>query len=238
MTDKGHFTIRSIRWTDSGAAAEDRRDLHDAPKVPDLDLRSAKRPPTQSGEFLVVPIRRRSADNIAAVRPSIVDLEGSGTKLSTPPNGPDLELDSTGPISSAQSPAMTGGVELEELHWLSSRPPAANSAETTPTIPKVQYAPPSRPRAPVGVRVVDRRVALAQLAGFGAPPTSVFGTPAYALRVLVRRRVLAGNLERARRYHTHDATVFEEALSSANDSAVSTGLALLLTLAALLAGAA
>ena len=71
---------------------------------------------------------------------------------------------------------------------------------------------------------IDPHAALVAFAGFGDPPDSVWGTPAYAMRVLDRRRVLRAALARARRLRSQDVALYEAALGAADAGAVRTGI--------------
>jgi hypothetical protein len=62
-------------------------------------------------------------------------------------------------------------------------------------------------------------------AGFGDPPASLWGAPAYAARVILRRRALRADLDRARRRRSPDVGLYEASLRAADDAAVRSGVA-------------
>ena len=74
------------------------------------------------------------------------------------------------------------------------------------------------------IAAVDPHAALVAFAGFGDPPASVWATPAYALRVSLRRRDLRRDLALARRRHSPDVGLYEASLRSADDAAVRNGI--------------
>ena len=71
---------------------------------------------------------------------------------------------------------------------------------------------------------VDPHAALVALAGFGDPPQSIWGAPAYALRVIMRRRTLRRDLALARLRHSPDVGLYEASLRTADDAAVRNGV--------------
>lgn len=79
---------------------------------------------------------------------------------------------------------------------------------------------------PAAMPAVDAYASLLAFSGFGAPPTSLFGTPMYAARVIVRRRVLRRDLALARLRHSHDVGFYEASLRTADDEAVRKGIVL------------
>ena len=74
------------------------------------------------------------------------------------------------------------------------------------------------------IAAVDPHAALVAFAGFGDPPASVWGTPAYALRVIMRRRDLRRDLALARRRHSPDVGLYEASLRTSDDAAVRNGI--------------
>jgi hypothetical protein len=74
------------------------------------------------------------------------------------------------------------------------------------------------------IAAVDPHAALVAFAGFGDPPARVWGTPAYALRVMMRRRDLRRDLTLARRRHSPDVGLYEASLRTADDGAVRNGM--------------
>ncbi len=79
-------------------------------------------------------------------------------------------------------------------------------------------------RPSVKIAAVDPHAALVAFSGFGDPPTSVWGTPGYALRVIARRRTLRRDLKLARLRHSHDVGLYEASLRTADDGAVRNGV--------------
>jgi len=79
-------------------------------------------------------------------------------------------------------------------------------------------------RSSSSVAAVDVHASLAAFSGFGPPPASVWAAPAYALRVIRRRRVLTDGLRRARASRSQDVGVYEASLRTADDTAVRKGV--------------
>ena len=71
---------------------------------------------------------------------------------------------------------------------------------------------------------VDPHAALVAFAGFGEPPATIWSTPFYAARVIVRRRALRADLASARRRRSADVGLYEASLRAADDDAVRNGL--------------
>ena len=114
---------------------------------------------------------------------------------------------------------------------LSSRPPLAEMMLPAPwpTAPS-----PARPISGT-MAAVDPHAALVAFAGFGDPPRSVWTTPAYAVRVAMRKRSLRADLVSARSRRSHDVGIYEASLRSADDRAVRNGFILMATFAAIAA---
>jgi hypothetical protein len=74
------------------------------------------------------------------------------------------------------------------------------------------------------IEAVDPHSALVAFAGYGSPPSSLWSTPSYALRVFGRRRVLRRELAIAKRHRKHDVAHYESALRAADSGAVSRGV--------------
>jgi hypothetical protein len=74
------------------------------------------------------------------------------------------------------------------------------------------------------IAAVDPHAALVAFAGFGDPPASVWRTPAYALRVILRRRDLGRDLALARRRNSPDVGLYEASLRTSDDAAVRNGI--------------
>lgn len=95
-----------------------------------------------------------------------------------------------------------------------------------PAPPAAVAAPPPGRRSSGTLAAVDPHAAFVAFAGFGDPPSSLWGAPAYALRVIVRRRSLRGDLALARRRRSADVGLYEASLRSADDAAVRSGITL------------
>src|SRR5262249_18720459 len=80
------------------------------------------------------------------------------------------------------------------------------------------------PRAP---SPETRRLAILAFAGLGPPPERLRDTPLYALRVMSRKSVLRQELAVARKHHSPDRPVYEEALQAAAAGALLRGRVLL-----------
>jgi hypothetical protein len=74
------------------------------------------------------------------------------------------------------------------------------------------------------IEAVDPHDALVAFAGFGKPPSSLWSTPSYALRVFVRRSVLRRERAIAKRHRKHDVAHYEAALRAADSGAVRRGV--------------
>ncbi len=79
-------------------------------------------------------------------------------------------------------------------------------------------------RSSTTMAAVDTHDALVAFSGFGMPPVSVFGAPAYAARVILRRRTLRRELALARLRHSQDVGIYEASLRTADDVAVRNGI--------------
>jgi hypothetical protein len=79
-------------------------------------------------------------------------------------------------------------------------------------------------RSSTTMAAVDPHDALVAFSGFGVPPVSVFGAPAYAARVILRRRTLRREMALARLRHSQDVGIYEASLRTADDVAVRNGI--------------
>lgn len=161
-----------------------------------------------------------------------------------------------------------GALELDDLsssldlrgEWTSSEPPPPSRATGPASVPRGSVPgaprpvlPPPAPSWPMasagprrttpssGQRVSDTHAAFVAFAGFGDAPASLLGAPAYAVRVILRKRELRGDLARARVRRSQDVSLYEASMRTADDAAVRNGLvvmAVLLVLAGLLVAAA
>jgi hypothetical protein len=104
-------------------------------------------------------------------------------------------------------------------------PPPPSSALRRPTTIALAVAPGS------AFRATDTKAVIAAFAGFGAPPTSIWQTPSYALHVFRRRGELARDLAYARRGRSPDVALFEAAMDAYHAPAATTGRAIIGALA-------
>lgn len=88
----------------------------------------------------------------------------------------------------------------------------------------LSQASPNGRRAVMAPAPVDPHAALVAFAGFGEPPATIWSTPFYAARVIVRRRALRADLASARRRRSADVGLYEASLRAADDDAVRNGL--------------
>lgn len=211
-------------------------------------------PPEESGEYRVtLPSEQRSpppSRMLAGPRrfktvemPSVEPPPLRG-RLLDDDLGFDIDLDADGALElyclpSTHSPRVEQ--PRQQSHETSSAPRSVPRVRTT--APRgILRPPPPAPGAPrrtsSSQTAVDTHAALLAFAGFGDSPTGVFGTPAYAVRVTLRRRALGADLARARQRKSHDVGLYEASLRTADDAAVRTGFivaAMLLVLGVLLA---
>ena len=78
---------------------------------------------------------------------------------------------------------------------------------------------------------IDSHAAIVAFANFGEAPTSLWGAPAYALRVRARKRILLRDLAVARQHRSHDVGLYEASLRTADDVAVRNGIIAMFALA-------
>jgi hypothetical protein len=106
-------------------------------------------------------------------------------------------------------------------------PPRSAGARQPPTVPGEPPAQPWATRGPARssgtLPAHDAHAALVAFAGFGEPPSTIWGAPAYALRVHLRRRALRSGLKLARQRRSADIGLYEASLRAADDAAVSHG---------------
>lgn len=157
--------------------------------------------------------------------------------------GFDIDLDADGALELYCLPS-SHSTRVEQPRQQSPETSSApRSVPRVRTVPRgILPPPPPAPGAPRRTSssqiAIDTHSALLAFAGFGDSPTGVFGTPAYAVRVTVRRRALRADLARARQRKSHDVGLYEASLRTADDAAVRMGFivaAMLLVLGVLLA---
>jgi hypothetical protein len=85
--------------------------------------------------------------------------------------------------------------------------------------------PPMRRVSPTPNVGIDQSAVIAQFAGFGEAPASLFRAPAFAFKTLARKRKLELDLEAARAKLSPDVGLYEAALRMADNGAVRRGLA-------------
>jgi hypothetical protein len=86
-------------------------------------------------------------------------------------------------------------------------------------------------RSSASFAAVDPHAAMLAFAGFAAPPSTIWGTPGYAARVMLRRRTLRIDLALARKRRSADVGLYEAALRAADDAAVRNGVIFLAAVA-------
>jgi len=111
---------------------------------------------------------------------------------------------------------------------LLGRPPTPLSTPKTPVTPISPVGSTEVLRRSEGLD--PRRPGIFAFAGFGLPPETIVGAPAYALRVLLRKRILRAGLAIARRQRSPDVELYEAALRTGDQDAYAKGLLLLLVL--------
>jgi len=157
----------------------------------------------------------------------------------------DIDIDAGGALELDCLPSSHGTrVEQPRQTWHDA-PPASRPTPMARTLSSRGMTPPpsgpSRSPSSSSFKAVDTHAAFVAFAGFGDVPAGIFGTPAYAWRVMRRRRALKADLARARLRRSPDVGLYEASLRVADRGALRTGLvawALLLTLGVLLVGAA
>jgi hypothetical protein len=197
------------------------------------NVMSARRPPRSphlsavakdshgvSGEYPVTGRPRR----FATVQMDAVEPAGSTGRMLDDDLGFDFDIGADGALeldSVPSSPAM----RAETSRLTLATPPRRRAtpspmARVTPRAMAAAGTAPSRP----GLAAVDPHAALVAFAGFGEPPVSVWKAPAYAVRVITRRRVLRAGLALARTRRAQDVGLYEASLRTADDATVRSGL--------------
>ena len=155
-----------------------------------------------------------------------------------------LELDC---LPSSHSP------RVEQPRQTQHEPPSVSwpTSPTPPTRPRGVLPPaPPWPMASAGPRRTSSstyeaagkparpsgtHAAFVAFAGFGDVPPGMLAQPGYAVRVLLRKRELRGDMARARVRRAQDLALYEGALRTADDAAVRNGL-LMIVMALVLGG--
>jgi hypothetical protein len=154
----------------------------------------------------------------------------------------DFDIDADGALELDCLPSSLGAREEAPSLALAKAPGARMTPAPMPRMTPGPMLPPAPPWPMAGPAVrrssashaaVDPHSALVAFAGFGDPPASIFGSPTYALRVILRRRSLRDDLERARRRKSPDVGLYEASLRAADDGAVRSGVILMSVVTAL-----
>ncbi len=155
--------------------------------------------------------------------------------------GFDLDLDADGALELDCLPS-SHHPRVEQPRQTQLEPPPASRATpsvTNLTRPRGVLPPaPPWPMASAGPQRISSathkasgtHAAYAAFAGFGDAPAGVFAQPGYAVRVILRKRELHGDLARARVRRTQDIALYEGALRTADDAAVRNGILMMVAL--------
>lgn len=194
------------------------RPFEDVPPPPsprmldDLDFLSPSHPPVAL-ELGALPAGHVAIETIAGRKlPRSVRFASSlaAVEPEAPVTRSSREMPAVGPPSSGRMPASgrTSGPAMVELEPMTTAPAC--------------FEPVLAPPAPL-----DPRPGIVAFAGFGIPPEDLTDTPAYALRVIARKRVLRAGLTVARAHRPQDVALYEAALECADGPAAAKGIALL-----------
>lgn len=104
------------------------------------------------------------------------------------------------------------------------------SGQILPPAPSFPVNIPGR-RSSQSVAAADPHSALLAFSGFGDAPRGLWAAPAYALRVIVRRKALLQDLAAARARHSPDVGLYEASLCTADDDAVRRGVIVMFAVA-------
>ncbi len=202
------------------------RPFEDVPPPPsprmldDLDFLSPSHPPVAL-ELGALPAGHVAIETIAGRKvPRSVRFASSSSLAAVEPEAPvalsSREMPAVAPTSSGRTPASGGRMSGPAMLELEPMAPAP-----------VCFEPALAPPAPL-----DPRPGIVAFAGFGIPPENLTDMPAYALRVIARKRVLRAGLTVARAHRPQDVALYEAALECANGPAAAKGIALLVTVVA------
>lgn len=196
----------------------------------------------------VMPVSRRATVKITAVRisaappplPSLVVPPPASVRqpppsgAQPPPSGGRPQSRSTVKMSAVRpDDGPPSGRMLDSVDFMDPARVPLELVQRPRTPPTVKT--PAVPFSPVGtsnvVRKADsfdpRRPGIFAFAGFGLPPETISGAPAYALRVLMRKHVLRQGLAVARQQRSVDVELYEAALRTADPDAYAKGLLVL-----------
>jgi hypothetical protein len=159
--------------------------------------------PRVSGEYRII-VPRSAGRELDELDLDII-ADGDGLELECMPSSHRLRVATPPPML----PPALAQREQSALRLVDARPPPGRSQSSS------QHA-------------IDPHAAIVAFAGFGDPPATVWGTPAYAMRVIERRRVLRAALFRARSLRSQDVGLYEAALEAADGPAVRKGIFIVL----------
>jgi len=184
--------------------------------------------------------RRFSSVQMMAVRPDDGAPLSSGRMLD---ESIEFDFDADGALELDCLPSSHRPRVEQPRQFEHGSPPASRA--NGKRLPGVLPPAPSWPVASAGPRrttssgtheAAGSRAAFVAFGGFGDVPPGAFRLPGYAVRVLLRKRVLRGDLARARVQRSQDVALYEESLRTADDAAVRNGIVMIL-LALVAAGA-
>jgi hypothetical protein len=186
-----------------------------------------------SGEYAVdrarpaaPPAPARSFFDTEAQPGQVLELERKGP-ISGPKDSPSAssrEMDK-GDFDDEDSSTSVFELQMDERSAVRAIPPPPPASLRRPTLPSAIC------EATSALHATDTRAVIAAFAGFGAPPTTLFQTPGYALHVLRRRRELASDLAYAKRGRSPDVALFASAMNAYEASAARAGWTILGALA-------
>jgi hypothetical protein len=139
----------------------------------------------------------------------------------------ELDLDFIADGDGLELECMPSSHRLRDVTPPPMLPPALAPRELS-VVRRLAVPPPSSRSASASHNAIDPHAALVAFAGFGDPPAGLWGAPAYAMRVIERRRVLRAALHRARSLRSQDVGLYEAALDAADPAAVRRGIILTL----------
>ena len=192
------------------------RPFEDVPPPPsprmldDLDFLSPSHPPVAL-ELGALPAGHVAIETIA------------GGKLPR-----SVRFTSSSTLEEAEAPVTRSSREMLAVQpRASGRTPCAVTFELEPEAPApVQFEPVLAPPP------VDPTPGIVAFAGFGFAPERLSDMPAYALRVIARKRILRAGLTVAREHRPQDVALYEAALECADGPAAAKGIALMVSVLA------
>jgi len=173
-------------------------------------------------------------DDAASSGPLELDMPNAPKPSAAPPV-PDLAVRSAppprppGPLPARSGPHASGPAPAPPASVGPSVPPASRSGSHTPAPAPPSSAPSAGPSAPAPSAVSARPsgpTPAALVARYPAPPTKVWESPVYFLRVLLRQIELRQDLTALRRRRSPDVPLYEAALRAYDKRTYVLGLAL------------